>query len=422
MLIALLAAALLAPPAHAEEVARVPLGSRIDSLVAGPDGGAWVVIAGPRGFSIGRATTEGRFLTALTGGLIEPGTIGPDGAAWFRACCSLTHGFGFVRSDGAGALTRFGPYRRRGAELGSGLATGPDGTLWVTTSSRSTLAHLTADGAISYSSIALPSCPGSLDLAALERAADGAMWLADDHCRRVVRVPPGGPPTVIETTGSEPESLSADTSGGVWFRASLDGRQVGHVDAGGRVTHIPLPFPSLVSDLAAAPDGSAWIALGSCFVGRVTLDGTVAFRRAPVPAEHVAVDPAGRLWLASPARLVRFAPGETAGRCDERPPSVLARATVSLSALRRGGARVRVREPAVIDVTAFYGDLQSGAYRTIVSTARGGTLRVPIRASWIARLKRRLAAGGRPELTLLVTAVDAEGNSGTESLSVRVTR
>ena len=54
-------------PAHAaSDVARVPLGSRIRSLVAGPDGGAWIGIQHRSRGAIGRAGADGSFRSTPT--------------------------------------------------------------------------------------------------------------------------------------------------------------------------------------------------------------------------------------------------------------------------------------------------------------------------------------------------------------------
>ncbi len=58
--VALIALALLPASASAGDVAHVSLGSEIESLVAGPDGGAWVGIERPNGHAIGRASPAGR--------------------------------------------------------------------------------------------------------------------------------------------------------------------------------------------------------------------------------------------------------------------------------------------------------------------------------------------------------------------------
>src|SRR3954452_18758672 len=73
-------------PAQAADVTHVRLGSAIDALIAGPDGGAWVRITRPHRVVLGRAFPDGRFVTASSEAFADSGNaLGPDGQAWFKA-------------------------------------------------------------------------------------------------------------------------------------------------------------------------------------------------------------------------------------------------------------------------------------------------------------------------------------------------
>src|SRR3954451_5271381 len=88
-------------PARAADVTHVRLGSRIDALVAGPDGGAWVRVARPHDVALGRAFPDGRFVSARSDALKDLGSaLGPDGQAWFSAGVRT-----FARMDTAGRVT-----------------------------------------------------------------------------------------------------------------------------------------------------------------------------------------------------------------------------------------------------------------------------------------------------------------------------
>src|SRR3954451_17627942 len=96
--------ALLSAPARADDVARVALPGSISSLVAGPDGGAWVGIQRATDWGVGRANADGTFRTTPIQDVITEGTLGPDGAAYFVASGSK-----LARVDTAGALTLSSP-------------------------------------------------------------------------------------------------------------------------------------------------------------------------------------------------------------------------------------------------------------------------------------------------------------------------
>ena len=193
-------------------------------------------------------------------------------------------------------------------------------------------------------------------------AADGAVWLVDDLCRRLVRfAPDGSASTVALTVDDRVAHLAPDRAGGVWFAQQGDPYGVGHVDAAGTLRRWRLPSGrGPVLGIAVAQDGVAHLAFGRCELGRMTPDGALTFGAAPIPAEQLAFDPQGGLWLASPNRLVHApAPPLARGACDDTPPRITLsptlRGPLRLARLRRG-VRITVREPAVVGVGSDYGD------------------------------------------------------------------
>ena len=210
------------------------------------------------------------------------------------------------------------------------------------------MAHITAQGTVTFTPAPLPDCRDS-ELGYMVRAADGAMWIGDFGCDRLLRVTPEGTTTVPVPTATF-AALAADASGGLWF--SLDGG-VGHADAAGAVRRFALPLGS-PSAIAAGADGTAWLAHGGCRLTRIDPSGSLTTAAAPVPAYELALDESGRLLLASRTRLVRFTPGGGAGPCDETGPRLRARPggrRISLAALRRG-FRISVDERALVGVVA----------------------------------------------------------------------
>jgi len=420
--VALIATALLAPAARADDVAQVRLGSSLQDLIAGPDGGAWVRIQRGTRASLGRAFPDGRFITAPVDDSVADagGALGPDGQAWFTSGLRQ-----LVRMDPAGQVSIIG-IPERGDSIDDDIATGPDGTLWATTVLDKTIAHVTPQGVVAYTRTTLPEC-GDEDpsITAITRAADGAMWLADPPCERLLRVTPGGAWTTIALRDEPTELLAPDLTGGVWFAAH---EEVGHVDSAGKVSRFALPDGDDATDVAVAPDGSAAFALGRCVLARAaTPGGPLTFTRIPVPARHVAFDPVGGLWLTSGARLVHIAPTEPAGACDETPPTVRVtpRERVSVGALRRSGLRIAVREPAAISALAFYrgpgeqfdvGDVLD----TNVEGARGGTVRYRVPRAILRRFARAAAARRGVEVGLLLSVTDREGNTNEVQLDLRV--
>lgn len=274
-----------APAAHAGVVAEAKLGSRLDDLVVGADGGAWVSIDRPGVNAIGRAQPDGRFRTAATSEFTLGGVVGPDGNAWFQV-----GGGRFLRADANDALVTIGD----DTTGDPAFAGGPDGTVWSPRAEGDGFWHLAPDGRQTFTLAELPlPCAGAdPEYLHMAQASDGAMWMTDSGCHRLVRVGPAGTTTIA--LNFDPEDLAADASGGVWVSPDLDAEVVAHVDAGGHVATFALPEGVDFTDgVAVAPDGSGWFTLDRCEFLRVTTAGTISFEPAPIHVSGLGFDPAG---------------------------------------------------------------------------------------------------------------------------------
>jgi streptogramin lyase len=420
--IAGLALVSMGSPAQAQDVARVELGSTIDQLIAGPDGGAWVTARPGDGTMIGHASADGRYTTQPVHESLGTGAIGPDGSAWFP-----TGQRRLVRAAPDGTVSRVAITKR----IRGPLASGPDGTLWSPLDDR--LARVTTQGAVTTTELEhRDECAGLGGFSGIERASDGAVWIAENGCEQLLRIGSAAT-TVMSVPGTDLVALAADAGGGMWFTG--DGKEIGHVSASGAVTRHTLPRREPAGDVAVGPDGSAWVATGTCELARITPAGEVTTVRAPVPATLIAFAPDGRQWLASRNRIVRVVPGAPPGACDDRPPRLRvtpAGGRISVGALRRSRLGVAVREPALLfGVANFAGEsadggtegFESGQFdRRVIRGRRGGSARLRVAASDLRRLERAVAAGRRWTVRVEVVGFDAEGNPGTVSRPLRVTR
>src|SRR5690606_11191833 len=157
------------------------------------------------------------------------------------------------------------------------------------------------DGAVSHAPSGRHKCDTySPEPLAVVAATDDALWLSDG-CGRLLR---NGP---LVTQFARPAyGLAADPAGGVWLRLLGDRvvRTLAHAHADGTVDFIT-PRVRDISDHAVAPDGSVWLALGTCTLARVTSDGVLSTTPAPLPATQLAFDGTGELWLSNRLRLAR---------------------------------------------------------------------------------------------------------------------
>jgi streptogramin lyase len=397
-----------APPAGAAEVEHVALGTTLGTVIAGPDGGAWVRVQRLRGAAIGRVTPDLAFRSAAVEEPLtdEHAALGPDGQAWFTA------GSFVDRSDAAGTVTR----TQLSEPLGDVMATGPDGTLWSVGDGR--LQRVTAQNALTSAPLPLPTCSEPSQPRAMQRASDGAVWVADAICSRLIRIAPDATSQTFTLPGeAAPFALAADNAGGMWFAQVGFPAWLGHIDASGAITRLRVSSPhGAITDIAVNPvTGTPYLAFGDCALGRVSPGpGAVVFVPAPIPVRHLAFAADGSAWLASATRLVKQASGTGPATCDDTPPKVhlspAFRHSVTLAQLRHG-LRITVREPSTVTVTPFYGSGDDGAATLkLLRSAHGGTVIFRVPAARIKRYQRDLKAGRKPEFSLYVEVADRDGN------------
>jgi streptogramin lyase len=388
--VALALTAALAAPAHAGEVGRVGLGESISDLLVDPAGGAWTVSS--RDFEtriVSRHDTGRPARRSRVRGFDPQAALGPDGHAWLTERSLLYR----VDREGRASIAAELPYG--GLNFDDGMATAPDGTLWaIAYAETQRLTRVTANGVVSFSPFPAPLCgrPGIRDIA---RASDGAMWIADDGCHRLVRVAPDGTASVL-ALDAEPAELTPDATGGMWFLAGRD--SVGH--SGGARHAI-----ENAKDLAVTSDGTVWVADGTCELKRVGRTPVAA----PVPVQHLGTGPSG-LWLAG---LTRVFEGLDGGPCDDDPPRATIRRPkrLTLAALKRGELRVRVREPVALEL--YIDDAEFGF---------GKILRAP--GTWRFKPSRAVLRHleGKRSFYFILRVTDADGNAGETDGYMRLTR
>ena len=326
-----------------------------------------------------------------------------------------------LRVDGAGTVTTAVTAPDDGRPLSDLLVAQPDGSLLATTLSTNALARIAPDGTLTYVETPVPRCNGATSmLTDAVTASDGTVWIAEFNCNQLLRYAPATGRWTTRSLGRDtPVYLASDAAGGVWFGGGL---VIGHVDAAGTISRSALPtrFPR-VTDVAVAPDGSAWFATQRCELVRVAPGAAPALVPAPVPVTQLAFAAAGDFWLASPARLLRTTAGALSGpvACDDTPPRTgrirvgakTADGPVSVAALRRHhGLTISVREPAAIDALAFYPSRLGRQVVTTVTGERGGSVRYPVPETVLRSFERILAAGRHPSFNMFATFTDLEGN------------
>ena len=131
--------------------------------------------------SVGHATPTFKG-TRFTKDDLDGFGFGPDGRLWVGGRTNMVY-----RADAAGALTEVGVADERYSKsLVGHVATGPDGLAWLPLGGRR-LARMNVSGQFTLSPLGGPRCSELSETRAIERASDGAMWIADASCHRLLR-------------------------------------------------------------------------------------------------------------------------------------------------------------------------------------------------------------------------------------------
>lgn len=261
---------------------------------------------------------------------------GPDGSMWFTEFAADKIG----RVTPTGTTTEYqvptpdaGPYQ---------IAAGPGGTMWFTEYNTRKAGEVTADGRIAELSIPGPtfgglgitgSAHGDVYIAdpddAVDRIASGgtmtrtalgqdpagapyAIAATDDgqvwftryqgyfEYSRVLQ-PLAGRPVTLANPLSDMDALAAGPGNQIWF-TDFATSTVGKVDEASRhVTLFPAgPAYCGLTDIAIAPDGTAWFTAQDGIVGRVTPAGAVTELTLPQPGSNpngIAAGPGRTLWV-----------------------------------------------------------------------------------------------------------------------------
>jgi streptogramin lyase len=263
-------------------------------IALGPDGAMWFTQDGPM---IGRLDTSGVRTELPIPAVAYAIALGSDGNLW------MTTFGGIGRMTPAGAFTLFpvaGALR---------ITSGPDGNLWFTKDPDPRIGRITTSGVITEFSLPTSSPPRHIT-----GGPDGNVWFTkpDD---KIGRITTSGVVTEFATPTSHiwPFAIAAGPDGNVWFTESYPG--VGRVTPTGVITEFPV---SDIYALAAGADGNLWAA-GFGTVKRINPDGSAtAFS---IPTETVewgatldmAAAPDGSIWIADymNSQIVRFFQPET---------------------------------------------------------------------------------------------------------------
>ena len=285
-----LAALLWCTSGLGQVVQRFPTALPPGSIALGPDGAMWFTQSGRK---IGRIDASGVGTELPIPAIAYAIALGSDGNLW------MTTSGGIGRMTPAGAFTLF-------PVAGAlNITSGPDGNLWFTKDPDPRIGRITTSGVITEFSL-----PTSSRARYITGGPDGNVWFTkpDD---KIGRVTTSGVVTEFATPTSHiwPFRIAAGPDGNVWFTESYPG--VGRITPTGAITEFPI---SEAYALATGADGNLWAA-GFGTLKRITPGGSTTTFSIPTEtpeffasAPDMAAAPDGSIWIAdyNNSQIVRF--------------------------------------------------------------------------------------------------------------------
>ncbi|HEV3092255.1 MAG TPA: hypothetical protein VGX91_12520 [Candidatus Cybelea sp.] len=223
-------------------------------------------------------------------------TLGPDKALWITD--DIDQDFGesaVVRVLPNGQQAKIYYYQglsTEGSSLG-GIATGPDGNLWVTDSYNSQILRLTPSG--TYTGYRTNISPYEITL-----GPDHALWFTTYS--EVGRITTSGKITTYGV-GDGAYGIAAGPDKALWFTETFT-NAIGRITTHGKYVAYSngISTGALPNAIAAGPDGALWFTEpGAGKIGRITTSGTVTeYSKGITPTEEptgIAAGPDGAMWF-----------------------------------------------------------------------------------------------------------------------------
>jgi virginiamycin B lyase len=237
---------------------RLPLPSP-QGVAIGDDGSVWIT---DEDLGLARLRPDGR-IQWLARDMQIGDITNAYGALWFAG------------TDAVGRIDANGTVKTwpiPGNESGTAI-TAAGGALWFTSEdARDHINRLSTSGAVSR--LALSGAPASLDAGDIAGGPDGALWFTQRD--GIGRVTTGGAYSSrqLPRRGEGPADIVTGPDGALWF-TEYDARAIGRITTAGAITEFPLGTElENPGDIVAAPDGALWFTTDNC-IGRITTGGGV---------------------------------------------------------------------------------------------------------------------------------------------------
>jgi len=218
-----------------------------------------------------------------------------------------------------------------------GIATGPDGNIWLAEEHSGNVGKIGPDGTVLAQ---YPSTYGSVRYIAA--GPDGNMWFTEyGGIGAIGRVTVDGVMAEfpVPTHFNRPWAIAAGPDGNMWF--TEDANNIGRITMSGQITEFPIPTKQAIPDhITRGPDGNMWFTESNTDkLASISPQGHIREFKLPPGSSPsgIVLGPDGNLWIT-----------EQSG-----PPGKIARVDVS-------GGKLRVKEFPLSDPSSMPYNIANG--------------------------------------------------------------
>jgi tripartite motif-containing protein 71 len=215
---------------------------------------------------------------------------GPDGNLWLTAQGTNT----IDKVTTKGEVTE---YHLPAKSEPSFVIVGPDENLWFTDHGTSKIGKITTGGTVTEYALPEKSYPEGI-----AKGPDGDVWFTATGTNKIGKITTTGKITEYSVPSlPEPGSIVAGPERNVWFTAYAVSKIVAMTTEGAIVHEYSAPFGSGIGGITEGPDGNLWFQdYNTNKIGKITTLGTLSEYSLPAGSRPTMItpEPSGNLWVA----------------------------------------------------------------------------------------------------------------------------
>lgn len=273
-------------------------GSVAIGTTLGVSHGKWTNSPVSYGYQWEDCNYEGKSCTPIAGATNENYTAAAsDGGHTLVALVTATNGGGSVRVASSHTAVVAEPWASWNYRPGQEITQGPNGTMWTSNGSKSTISQVTLEGKETEYKLPENSWPGGITA-----GPDGNVWFTE-QTGKIGKITPSGSITEYSVPWEGTNVLAGITTGpdgNLWFTDG-DRSVIGKITPSGTITDYALPEEGIpATRIAPGPDGNLWFTVETTSkIGKITPSGTITEYSLPAKSEprYITAGPDGNMWF-----------------------------------------------------------------------------------------------------------------------------